>query len=107
MTNEVQVTTRSGSSHYCEAGYDETSDSSEWDAALRTLAEEIKVRHYSRKTLKTYANWSRRFQRFLRNKPPKDLSTSDVKEHLTYLAVKCKVAASTRNQAVCRLKTEG
>lgn len=107
MTNEVQVTTRSGSSHYCEAGYDETSDSSEWDAALRTLAEEIKVRHYSRKTLKTYANWSRRFQRFLRNKPPKDPSTSDVKEHLTYLAVKCKVAASTRNQAVCRLKTEG
>ena len=63
------------------------------------LAAEIKVRHYSRKTLKTYANWSRRFQRFLKNKPPQDLSTADVKEYLTYLAVKCNVAASTQNQA--------
>ncbi|MRR56359.1 MAG: hypothetical protein EG822_17975 [Deltaproteobacteria bacterium] len=34
------------------------------------LAAEIKVRHYSRKTLKTYANWSRQFQRFLKNKSP-------------------------------------
>jgi integron integrase len=86
-------------SQYLEAGYEVKSNSPEWDAALEKLAAEIKVRHYSRKTLKTYANWSRRFQRFLKNKPPKDLSTSDVKEYLTYLAVKCKVAASTQNQA--------
>ena len=86
-------------SQYSEAGYQLKSDSPEWDAVLATLAAEIKVRHYSRKTLKTYANWSRQFQRFLKNKPPEDLSTSDVKEYLTYLAVKCRVAASTQNQA--------
>jgi integron integrase len=63
------------------------------------MAGEIKVRHYSRKTLKTYANWSRQFQRFLKNKPPQELTTSDVKEYLTFLAVKCRVAASTQNQA--------
>jgi len=57
------------------------------------------MRHYSRKTLKAYADWSRKFQGFLRNKPPAELSATDVKEFLTYLAVKCKVAASTQNQA--------
>ncbi|HEY6871790.1 MAG TPA: integron integrase [Geobacteraceae bacterium] len=66
---------------------------------MAKLAAEIKVRHYSRKTLQTYAKWSRQFQRFLKNKPPEELSTADVKEYLTYLAVKCNVAASTQNQA--------
>ena len=86
-------------SQYSAVGYEQKSDSPEWDVVLEALAGEIKVRHYSRKTLKTYAQWARKFQRFLRNKPPQDLSTSDVKEYLTYLAVKCDVAASTQNQA--------
>ncbi len=86
-------------SEYSEAGYQEKSSSPEWDEVLAQLAAEIKVRHYSRKTLKTYALWSRQFQRFLKNKPPKELTTEDVKEYLTYLAVKCRVAASTQNQA--------
>ncbi len=86
-------------SYYSEAGYQEKSSSPEWDEVVRTMAEEIKVRHYSRKTLKTYALWSRQFQRFLKNKPPQELTTVDVKEYLTFLAVKCRVAASTQNQA--------
>jgi integron integrase len=63
------------------------------------MAAEIKVRHYSRKTLKTYANWTRQLQRFLKNKLPQELTGVDVKEYLTYLAVKCKVASTTQNQA--------
>ena len=86
-------------SQYSAAGYQEKSDSPEWDDVLVKLAGEIKVRHYSRNTLKTYALWTRQFQGFLKSKPPQDLSISDVKEYLTYLAVKCKVAASTQNQA--------
>ena len=86
-------------SQFCAAGYEEKSDSPEWDALLAKLAGEIKVRHYSRKTLQAYAKWSRQFQRFLKNKPPEELSTADVKEYLTYLAVTCHVAASTQNQA--------
>lgn len=86
-------------SQYSVAGYEEKSDSPEWDEIMTKLAGEIKVRHYSRKTLQTYAQWSRRFQRFLKNKQPQELTTADVKEYLTYLAVKCKVAASTQNQA--------
>ncbi len=86
-------------SQYIEAGYQEKSDSPQWDAVLTAMAGEIKVRHYSRKTLKTYAKWSRCFQRFLKNKPPEEVATVDVKEYLTFLAVKCHVAASTQNQA--------
>ncbi len=86
-------------SQYNEAGYQVTSKSPEWDAVVETMAAEIKVRHYSRKTLQTYAMWSRNFQSYLKNKAPAELDTDDVKEYLTFLAVKCKVAASTQNQA--------
>ena len=86
-------------SHYSDAGFEQKSDSLEWDEAVAALAAEIKVRHYSRKTLKTYAQWTRRFQRFLKNKPPQELATADVRAYLTFLAVKCQVAASTQNQA--------
>jgi len=82
-----------------EDGYAITSDSPEWDAVITDLAAEIKTRHYSRKTLKAYTHWSRKFQRFLKNKSPKSLSSKDVKEYLTHLAVQDRVSASTQNQA--------
>ena len=41
----------------------------------------------------------RRFQAFTRSKSPESLSPVDVKEFLTFLAVKKKVSASTQNQA--------
>ncbi len=88
-------------SFYSEAGYQEKSDSPEWDEVLAAMAAEIKVRHYSRKTLKTYAVWSRKFQRFLKSKRPQELSGDDVKEYLTHLAIKCNVASTTQNQAFC------
>jgi len=77
----------------------EKSGAPEWDKLIDNLAAEIKTRHYSRKTLKAYADWGRKFQGFLHNKPPDELSATDVKAYLTYLAVKCKVSASTQNQA--------
>jgi integron integrase len=74
--------------------------SPEWDGVIiDKLAGEIKQRHYSRKTLKAYADWSRKFQIFLKNKPPAHLSADDVKAYLTHLAVTCKVSSSTQNQA--------
>jgi hypothetical protein len=71
----------------------EKSGSSEWDKLIRELAAEIKTRHYSRKTLKAYADWCRKFQGYLRNRPPDELSATEVKAYLTYLAVQCKVSA--------------
>ncbi len=73
--------------------------SSGWEKVHGDLAAEIKTRHYSPKTLKAYALWTRQFQRFLRSRPPQELSSVEVKAYLTYLAVKCNVSASTQNQA--------
>jgi integron integrase len=84
---------------YDEMRFRERTQSSEWDAVVEKLEGEIKARHYSRKTLIAYANWSRKFQSYLKVKVPKALSATDVKDYLTYLAVKCNVAASTQNQA--------
>jgi hypothetical protein len=60
----------------------EKSKSPARDQAIEKLAVEIKTRHYSRKTLKTYADWARKFQRYLCDKPPDKLSSPDVKEYL-------------------------
>jgi hypothetical protein len=40
----------------------EKSASLEWDKVISDLSNEIKTRHYSRKTLKAYADWIRKFQ---------------------------------------------
>ncbi|MCL5236382.1 MAG: integron integrase [Nitrospirae bacterium] len=77
----------------------ENSGSPAWDKVVSDLSDEIKTRHYSRKTLKAYGDWIRKFQGFLHDKLPGELSETDVKEYLTYLAVNCKVSASTQNQA--------
>ncbi len=86
-------------SHFNEWQCLKKSASPDWDKIIDNFAEEIKTRHYSRKTLKAYADWCRKFQGFLHNKLPDELSAADVKSYLTYLAVNCKVAASTQNQA--------
>lgn len=94
-----RVSGRSGGRKYDEWWCLNKTKSPEWDAVIDKLAGEIKTRHYSRKTLKAYADWSRKFQIYLKHKPPEGLSASDVKAYLTYLAVRRTVSASTQNQA--------
>jgi len=70
-----------------------------WVSQYSQLDGEIQFRHYSQKTAKVYKFWIRKFQTFTQSKTPELLSTGDVKEFLTSLAVKEHVAASTQNQA--------
>jgi integron integrase len=70
-----------------------------WNKAFNDLSEEIKVRHYSPKTLDAYLIWAKKFQGFTRNKNPETLTSADVKEYMKYLAVRKNVSASTQNQA--------
>ena len=70
-----------------------------WSSEYHKLSEAIQIRHYSPKTLKTYKGWTQKFQAFLKSKSPELLSTTDVREFLTFLAVKRKVSATTQNQA--------
>ena len=70
-----------------------------WVNEYDRLQNEIKIRHYSPKTLRTYKGWAQKFQTFTKSKSPGLLSTNDVKEFLTHLAVNRNVASSTQNQA--------
>lgn len=70
-----------------------------WNGVMQSLENEIKLRHYSHKTLKSYTLWAEKFQYHTRHKSPEALSSSDVKEFLTCLAVEKKVSASSQNQA--------
>lgn len=70
-----------------------------WQHIYDSLDDEIKVRHYSQKTLKSYRIWVRKFQYYTKSKNPDSLAPSDVKDFLTFLAVDQKVTASSQNQA--------
>lgn len=72
---------------------------SSWIKEYALLENEIHVRHYSPRTLRTYKGWVRKFQTFTSSKSPELLSSNDVKEYLTFLAVKKKVSSTTQNQA--------
>ncbi len=75
------------------------SDKGAWEKAIADLAGVIKTRHYSPKTLSSYTIWVNKFRGFKKGKSPSSLTTTDVKDFLTYLAVTCNVSASSQNQA--------
>lgn len=70
-----------------------------WQMAVDSLKNEIKVRHYSPKTLRAYSLWAEKFRYFTKDKLPASLTSEDVKSFLTFMAVKKKVSASSQNQA--------
>lgn len=70
-----------------------------WVNLETELKNEIMLRHYSPKTLKSYRMWMRKFRGFMFNKDPLKLESTDVKQFLTDLAVKKCVSASAQNQA--------
>ena len=71
-----------------------------WKAEYSRLADEIHLRHYSSKTLQTYQGWAKKFQAFTHSKAPELLSTDDVKEFLTFLAVNGKGGSNRTKSGV-------
>ena len=70
-----------------------------WKPIYDNLKAEISLRHYSPKTLRSYTGWIRRFQDYTKSKDTTLLTPVDVKDYLTFLAIKRKVSASSQNQA--------
>ena len=68
----------------------------DWSPVYRNLDSEIKLRHYSPRTLEAYKGWVGQLQGFTRSKDPHLLSAADVKDFLTFLAVKRGVSASSQ-----------
>jgi integron integrase len=63
----------------------------------------LRARHYAPRTEKAYCLWVERYIRFHKTRHPSEMGEAEINAFLTYLAVECKVSASTQNQALAAL----
>ena len=70
---------------------------------LDRVRAELRSRHYSPRTEKTYVAWIRRFILFHSKRHPETMSGTDVGDFLSHLANQGKVSAGTQNQALAAL----
>jgi integron integrase len=70
-----------------------------WEKAIEEMASLIKVKHYAQSTFKNYIGWVSRFRKFLNDKVPTNLRSSDARIFLEHLAVTTSISASTQNIA--------
>jgi integrase-like protein len=77
-------------------------NSLEWLAVGSEMANQIKLRHYSVKTLKAYRYWVGYFARFVGHLPPAAVTDANARDFLTLLA-EDGVSGSTQNQAFSAL----
>ncbi|HET7456920.1 MAG TPA: integron integrase, partial [Gemmatimonadaceae bacterium] len=71
---------------------------------LERLRDELRVRHYSARTVEAYVGWVRRFVVHHGRRHPRTMGNREVTEFLTHLAVTDRVSASTQNQALAALR---
>lgn len=76
-----------------------------WDYSLQEsprlldqVREELRKRHYSRRTEEAYLSWIARFLQFHGIRHPLEMGKTDVEAFLSHLVTDRKVAASTQNQ---------
>ena len=75
-------------------------------AAVEQLRLRLRTRHYAYRTECSYADWVRRFFAYLaegQGMPHPRVDSAGVRDYLTHLAVRRRVAASTQNQALCAI----
>jgi hypothetical protein len=82
-----------------QTAHADTKTGSSWVFVYDALNSEIKIRHYSPKTLNSYRSWARHFQAFTKSKDYEALNQKDVVDFLSHLAVVKQVSASSQNQA--------
>jgi integron integrase len=69
---------------------------------LDTMAQVLRTRHYSPRTIESYCQWVHRFAHHHR-RPPAQLGRDEIEAFLTHLADKGHISASTQNQALAAL----
>lgn len=70
---------------------------------LAALSRQLRFRHYSERTLRSYMRWVVRYVRFHGTRHPSQLGQKDVVEFLSALAIRNRVSASTQNQAMAAI----
>ncbi|HXG37195.1 MAG TPA: site-specific tyrosine recombinase/integron integrase [Bacteroidota bacterium] len=71
---------------------------------LEVVAEELRLRNYSPKTIKAYKSTIRALAKHFAPRHPRELSEEDIREYLLYLLQKKRYAASTVNQVINALR---
>ncbi len=67
---------------------------------LQEVINQVRVRHYSRRTEETYLHWIKRYIYFHKKRHPQEMGEREVAQFLTELAVRGNVAAATQNIAL-------
>ncbi len=70
---------------------------------IESIRSELRTRHYSYRTEKTYLYWIRLFIRFNDLKHPKEMGNVEIERFLNHLAVNRQVSANTQNLALCAI----
>ncbi len=70
---------------------------------IESVRAELRTRHYSIQTEKTYLYWIRHFIIFSGKQHPNDMSNPEIERFLNYLAVTRQVSSATQNQALCAI----
>ena len=70
---------------------------------LDRVRDEMRLRHYSLRTEKTYIEWIKRYIVFHDKRHPSGMGETEITTFLTWLATDRRVAASTQNQALAAL----
>ena len=70
---------------------------------LQALSRELRLRHYSDATARTYIRWVVRYVRYHGTCHPSRLDRNKVVEFLSALAIRNRVASSTQNQAMAAI----
>ncbi len=66
---------------------------------LHDMRAALRLRHYSRRTERSYVAWVRRYVRYCRMRHPRECGAPEIRSFLEHLATERTVAASTQNQA--------
>ena len=80
-----------------------TAEAKKQPKLLDQVRAKIRFRHYSIRTEEAYVHWIKRYIFFHGKRHPRELGGEQVREFLTHLAVKGKVAAATQNQALAAI----
>ena len=68
---------------------------------LDQVRQTARLKHFSLRTERAYAQWVYRFVVYHGKRHPCELGAPEIQAFLTWLAVERNVAASTQNQALC------
>jgi integron integrase len=87
----------------CQLHNFEKSSSSLFSPVMEKMRQALRIKHYAYRTERAYLDWIQEFYQYLRNVKKKGLNSAlksaDVRDFLSHLALKKRVAASTQNQA--------